>query len=151
MTKPTGQRWKLFNDNQLTGFDEHIRNLWLNDERPTVMFLGDDRTSTQNTMMFALYGDIARQSQDKSVQDVRRECKLTIGIPILRAASASFSDWYDAGIKKSLDYENKLLLMDHFDVTSDFTVAQATEYIQTILENYTKQGFQLDDPLDAKA
>ena len=107
-----------------------------------------DRTHAQNTMMFALYGDIARQSEDKSVLDVRRECKLHYGIPILRGADPDFCTWYDKSLK-GLNYEDKLLLMSYMDVTSLFNVDQGTEYINTILQEYGKKGFALEDPRHA--
>ena len=150
MTRPTGQRWHLRTQQQLNGFIEHVKGLWSVNKKPTVQFMAEERSLSQNTMMFALYGDISRQAYDKTVQDVRRECKLTIGIPILRAADQSYSDWYDRTIKL-LTYEDKLTLMDHYDVTAMFTKAQGTEYIDTIPTTYTRQGYNLEDPLDAKA
>lgn len=96
-------------------------------------------------MINALYGDIARQAQDQSVLDVRRHCKLHYGIGILKGANSNFSIWYDSAIK-GLNYEDKLLLMTYMEVTSLFNKAQATEYIDTIIREYQKQGFNLAQP-----
>ena len=96
-------------------------------------------------MMYALYGQIAAQSDDKSTLDVRRECKLHYGIGILKAGDPAFATFYDHAIK-GLSYENKLLLMGHMEVTSQFGREEASEYIDTILAEYGKQGYQLADP-----
>ena len=143
--KPTGQRWRLKDEHQLNALNEWVRAQWENRVYPTLQMMKQDRTHAQNTMIFALYGDIARQSEDKSVLDVRRECKLHYGVPILRASDPVFCEWYDKSIK-GLNYEDKLLLMTYMDITSLFTVEQGTEYINTILQEYGKKGFSLVDP-----
>ena len=146
MSRPTGQRFHLNDMVQLRNFNEHVSEKIQRGKKSTVAFLDNERSTDQNSMMYALYGDIARQSEDLSVQDVRRQCKLTIGIPILRAADNDYSTWYDRTIKP-MAYEDKLMLMDHYDVTSMLTKEQASEYLNTILFNYGKQGYALDDPL----
>ena len=143
--KPTGQRWHLHDQHQLNGFTEWINGQWEAGRKPTVQVMGADRTSNQNAMINALYGDIARQAQDQSVLDVRRHCKLHYGIGILKGANSNFSIWYDSAIK-GLNYEDKLLLMTYMEVTSLFNKAQATEYIDTIIREYQKQGFNLAQP-----
>ena len=141
--KPTGQRHHLHNEHQLNAFCETIHMMWQAGRKPTVAFLGDDRTTSQNALWNSLYGTIAAQSDDKSTLDVRRECKLYYGIPILRASNPEFCDWYDKSIKP-MNLEDKLLLMTYMDVTSLFTKDQGTEYINTIITEYIKQGFQLE-------
>ena len=42
-----------------------------------------------------------------------------------------------------MGFEEKLLLMTYMDITSKFNKAQATEYIDTILSEYGKQGYAL--------
>jgi hypothetical protein len=96
-------------------------------------------------MIYGLYGDIARAMDDKSLVDVKCECKLHYGVPILRGADDKFCDWYDHSMKP-LPYELKLQLMLHMEVTSLFTKKQATEYIDTILREYGKQGVCIPGP-----
>ena len=142
--KPTGQRWHLRCNNrqQLTGFIEHVEQKWAEGKDLCVQFLEGGRSIDQNTMIHALYGDIARQSNDKSVMDVTRECKLHYGVPILRAADPEFCAEYDQKIK-ALPYETKLLIVGYMDVTKNFTKAQASEYIDTIISEYTGRGYAL--------
>jgi disulfide oxidoreductase YuzD len=105
-----------------------------------------DRTSNQNAMIHALYGDIARHDGSISVIEVKRMCKLMYGVPILRAADPEWCEWYDTAIKHNLSFEDKLLLMDHMDITSEFNKEQATQFIDTILKEYGSRGFNLEDP-----
>ena len=143
--KPNGQRWHLHDKHQLNAFVEWIQGQWAAGKKPTVQMLKHDRTTHQNSMFYAMYGAIATQAEDKSTLDVRRECKLHYGIPILRASDPAFCKWYDNSIK-GLTYEDKLLLMTYMDVTSLFTKEQATEYLDTIISEYTKMGYALADP-----
>ena len=143
--KPTGQRWHLHNSHQFNAFEEWVKKQWLMEKHPTVQVMAGERSTNQNAMIHALYGQIAQQSEDLSVLDVKRMCKLHYGIGILKAADPSFAEWYDRSLK-GLRYEDKILLMSHMPVTSEFTKGQATEYIDTILSEYGKRGYALADP-----
>ena len=143
--KTTGQRYHLHDKHQLDNFNEWVRAQWVTGNKPTVQMMGEERTMSQNAMWNALYGQIAGQMEDKSVIEVRRECKLHYGIGILKAGDPAFSDWYDTAIK-GLTYEDKLLLMTYMDVTSLFNKKQGTEYLDTIIAEYGRQGISLIDP-----
>ena len=143
--KPTGQRYHLHDRFQLKNFLGVIEQYWLEGKKPTVQFLGEGRTTDQNTMIYALYQDIADQSEDKTLLDVRCECKLIYGVGIRKASDPEFAKWYDENMKK-YDYETKLKLITHIDITSHFTKKQATDYITTIVQEYTKNGYRLADP-----
>ncbi len=78
--------------------------------------------------------------------EVTRRCKLHYGIPILRAADPEFCEFYDDAVKDRLEYADKLLLMDHMGVTSEFTRKQASEYIDSIIADYAYHGHQIADP-----
>jgi hypothetical protein len=140
--KVTGERWFLRNRHELNAFNEWVEQNWKNSKYPTFQVMKADRSSSQNAMLHGLYGDIARQAEDLSVIDVKCMCKLHYGVPILRAADAEWSEWYDQSIKK-MDYEDKLRLMTYMDVTSLFNKEQATEYIDTIIKEYTSKGYAL--------
>ena len=145
--KKSGKRWWLRNSHVLNGFVEHIQGLWLRGERPTVQFLEADRTSNQNSMIYALYGEIARQVEDKTVQDVRNECKLFYGVPIMRASDPEFrAMWDEALLGDKAPHEKELDLMTYMDITSKFTKKMASEYLDTIIIEYGKRGFALADP-----
>ena len=97
-------------------------------------------------MFYALYQQIAQQRQEQSVNDVRRECKLRYGVPILRAESEQFRHLYDKGIKSTLLYEEKLEAMDILPVTRLMTKPQGTQYIDEIIRDYSRQGYALAHP-----
>ena len=147
--RPTGRRWKLDknNEHQLNGLIESIRREWSTGKSVVLQFMDGQRSSNQNSMIYALYGDIARQSDDLSVNDVKTMCKLHYGVPILRAHDESFRLMWDSHFLGDLiSYEKKIELMVYLDVTSKFTKKQATEYIETILREYSKRGLLLLDP-----
>jgi hypothetical protein len=73
-------------------------------------------------------------------QDVTNYCKLHYGIGILKAHDPDFCDWYDSLIKSTWTYEQKLIFMENFDVTSRFNTEQATEYINLIIEREGRNG-----------
>jgi hypothetical protein len=140
-----GQRWTVRDKFQRNALMEWIDQQLELGKVHTFEIRDLERTLSQNAMINALYGQIAAQSDDQSVLDVRRHCKLHYGIGILKADDPDFCEFYDNAIK-GMDYEQKLFLMTYFDVTSKFSKKQATEYIDTMLSEYGKQGFALADP-----
>ena len=140
--RKTGQRWTIKDKHNANALMEWLELQVSSGETPTLQVMKGDRSLDQNAMINTLYGDIARQADDLSVLDVRRQCKLHYGIGILKAADPEFAAWYDANIKP-MTYEAKLMLMTHLDVTSKFSKAQASEYLDTIIREYTSQGFAL--------
>lgn len=142
--KETGERWFLRNDHQLNAFVEHVHARRKEGKKTTVQFLEDDRTASQNALFHALYRKIANQSQDKSMLQVKAECKLRFGVVIRKGADPEWSDWYDRAIKNAMSYEDKLLLMEDFPITSNFTKEQGTEYLNSIIQAYIAQGYDLE-------
>ncbi|MEM9151373.1 MAG: hypothetical protein AAGB19_13075 [Cyanobacteria bacterium P01_F01_bin.3] len=102
----------------------------------------DPRSLDQNSLINAMYGQIAKQMDGEGVVDVRRRCKLQYGVPIMRAYSDEFRERYDLVIKPHT-YEVKLLLMDDFKVTSKMKKPQATEYIDTVMREHPRVRFQV--------
>lgn len=145
--KVTGERWHLKHDNQhqLNGFIEHVHRQWELGKDLTVQFLKSDRSTSQNSFFYALYRDIASQLEDKTLLEVKADCKLRYGVVIRKAADPEWGDWYDKAIKP-WSMESKLTLMEEYPITSQFTKDQASEYIDSIIRGYTQQGFWLADP-----
>lgn len=69
--------------------------------------LGASRTNAQNRLAQQWFTDISRQLGDQTHEDIRAECKLRFGVPILRAENEAFRVSYDLALK-SLSYEQKL-------------------------------------------
>ena len=105
-----------------------------------VQVLGEKRSLPQNDLIYELYTIIASQKEDESIADVRRECKLRLGVPILRAENEEFRAMYDKAFKGGLTYEEKLAAMDILPVTSLMTKEQGTQYIDSVIREYSKQG-----------
>ena len=143
--KTTGERWHLRDRFALAKFIESVKERWKAETYPTVTFLEADRSTHQNAMFYALYRDIAEQMEDRSLIDVRRDCKLRYGVVIRKAADPEWSAWYDSNIKP-MPMEAKLFLMDDYPITSTFTKAQASEYIDSIIADYTRHGYALARP-----
>ena len=52
---------------------------------PTIEFVDATRTVLQNDHFYALYAQIGNQAQDQTIIDIKRECKLRFGLPIMCA------------------------------------------------------------------
>lgn len=82
----------------------------------------------------------------------RGMCKLTLGVPILRAENDEFRAKYDA-VVKPLDYETKIAIMQEpldLPVTRLMTTAQHTTYLDAVFRHFSEQGVVLTIPEDMK-
>lgn len=141
----TGQRWFLNSQHQLNSFVEYVQGQWAQSKSPVVEFIAKDRTENQNAMFYALYRDIANAMQDKTAIEVKRDCKLRYGVVLRKMADPEWAAFYDEHIKP-MGFEGKLMLMDDLPITSTFSKKQASDYIESILSDYTRQGVQIPDP-----
>ena len=107
------------------------------------------RTLDQNAISHAIYTQIASQLEDQTVQEVRAECKLRFGIPILRAGNPDFKAMYDKAIRDTLFYEEKLKAMEFLPVTRLMSKAQFSEYLDTVIREYSKLGVSILMPGEA--
>ncbi|WP_236237683.1 hypothetical protein [Pseudomonas faucium] len=119
---------------------------------------GKDRTLDQNALWFAMYERIAKSTEMGDIEDVRRYCKLHLGVPIMRAGCAEFrTGWAESFIH--LDYDVKLRLMgpcamfgpDGFPVTRLFDRAQGSQYTDRIVEEFGARGVHFADLLGEAA
>lgn len=102
-----------------------------------------DRSLEQNALSHAWYAEIAHQRGDMTRKQVRRECKLEIGVPILRGDDADFCAIYDQSIK-NLPHEMKLKAMDYLPVTRLMTVPQMQGYLDEMQYKYGKENIFLE-------
>lgn len=115
---------------------------------------GKDRTLDQNALWFAMYQRIAQMTQMGDVEDVRRWCKLHLGVPIMRKADVDFFNAWNRSFLH-LTYEEKLHLMgpcnlfgpDGFPVTRLFNRAQGIAYTDQIMAEFSAKGVVFDDLL----
>jgi len=135
----------------MTNFIAFVSQQRLAGKCPVFEQVPEKRSLDQNSMIYALYEQIAQQAQDQSVIDIRRECKLRYGVPILRAGNEKFKALYDRCMKGVLTYEEKLEAMDILPVTSLMVKEQGTEYIDSVIREYSKQGYALVSPSEMAA
>ncbi|WP_401733486.1 hypothetical protein [Stenotrophomonas muris] len=72
-------------------------------------------------------------------------CKLHFGVPILRAEDDEFRAKYDKAVKP-MAYEDKLILMEWFPVTSLMTTPQLSQYLESVQRHYQRLGVWLEFP-----
>lgn len=108
---------------------------------------GAARSSAQNRLAHRWFADVARQFGDQTAEDVRAECKLRFGVPILRAESEAFRLSYDRTMRH-LPYEAQIEAIKAFDlpVTRLMTVQQMSAFINAVQHAYARQGVRLTDP-----
>lgn len=108
---------------------------------------GAGRKPAQNRLAQRWFTDIALQLGDQTHEDVRAECKLRFGVPILRAEIEAFCVSYDATMK-GLTYEEKVAAIKAFDlpVTRLMTVKQMSAFMDAVQQEFTRQGVRLTDP-----
>ena len=105
------------------------------------------RTLAQNRLQREWLKEIAEQT-GRRAEEVRGECKLTIGVPILRLENDAFREQYDR-VVRPLPYETKLaLMMEPFDfpVTRLMTTAQHAKYLDEVQRHFAEQGVMLTEP-----
>jgi len=107
---------------------------------------GKRRSDCQNSISHSWYEQIARELREQSAHEVKRECKLIFGVPILRAEDEDFCIQYDTLIKNRYTYEEKLQMMDFFPVTSLMTTDQLSRYLEAMQAAYAKRGVSLEFP-----
>lgn len=101
------------------------------------------RSSEMNRLSHAWYSQI----EDElfwNTGEAKRQCKLMIGVPLLRQADDEFNAWYTKIALREMTYENKLLLMDMVPVTSLMKVKTMAKYLDEVQKKYAEQGVVLE-------
>ncbi len=114
---------------------------------------GEKRTIEQNRLAMMWIKEAAEQLGDRSFEELRGECKLRFGVPILRAENEDFRKRYDE-LVRPMPYETKLALMvEPFDmpVTRLMKINQLTAYLDRLSQHFLEQGIVLTDPDKRKA
>jgi len=112
---------------------------------------GDSRSQAANRLSHRWYADISRQMGDRTTEDVRAECKLEFGVPILCAEDEGFrAEW--GGTFGALSWQRQLAAMKAFQlpVTSLMSSKQMSAYMNEIQREWTQRGVRLTSPDDLK-
>lgn len=112
---------------------------------------GAAKTTRQNRTMFMWFKEVADQLGDRTAAEVQAECKLTIGVPLLRAENEAFRLTYDR-LLRPMTYEDKLEAMMQFDlpITRLMTTKQHTAFLDAVFRKFTQQGVVLTMPEDGQ-
>lgn len=114
---------------------------------------GRDRSLDQNKLWRAMYKRIS-EATGNTIEQANAECKLMIGVPILRRDDERFARGWERYFANE-NYETQLFLMganplfgpDGFPVTRLFGTKQGCEYTDAIADIYSQQGVFFDDLL----
>lgn len=104
---------------------------------------GAKRSNSQNDLQHAIYEDVAKQLGDRTAEDVKKQSKLCVGVPILRRDDEKFRAAYDDGVKDKYTYEQKVAMMGepvNFPVTSRFTTKQSAEYTEALVRYWAEEA-----------
>jgi len=107
---------------------------------------GKDRSLDQNAILHAWITQIANELREQTAAQIKAECKLVYGVPILRAEDEEFREFYDRAIKW-MTYEQKLDAMAFVPVTSIMTVKQLSQFLTGMQEGY-RGRVALEFPLE---
>lgn len=100
------------------------------------------RSLPQNNLWGAWYSMIGKQTGQAPLE-VKCECKLLWGVPILTAEDEAFRRVWDAKFSGDT-YAQKLFMMRYLPVTSLLSKAQGMVYTSTLQIEYAKQGIVLN-------
>lgn len=140
------QTWKVSNQEQLSFLLDDLKGMKMSF---IVELLPAHRSIPQNRLFYLLYDIIGKQLYGGDENHARNECKLTIGIPILRRDSEKFQQTYDRLLKPA-SYEDKLAMMEYISVSSIFDKAQGTEYIKKMFDTYSQKGVRWSELIIAQ-
>jgi hypothetical protein len=107
---------------------------------------GKKKTNPQNNTVHMWYAEAAKHLGENDL-DVRAECKLIHGVPILRRDNIEFRADYDEFFRP-LPHETKLRHFRLFDpkITSLMKSKQMTQYMEAMQRHYAEMGIYLTDP-----
>lgn len=106
---------------------------------------GKARSLDQNAIGHAWYEQLARELREDDALGHKCYCKLHHGVPILRAEDAEFREAYDA-VVKGLTYEQKLIAMRVWPVTSIMNKEQKSKYLESVKMDFGGRGVRLEFP-----
>lgn len=106
---------------------------------------GLDRSAQQNKLMWLWAGEVEQQTQQETADEVQRRWKLDIGLPILCADSEEYRKFCRLTLK-ALTYPQRKEAMRFTPVTSEMTVRQMVQFLDTVQRECAEQGIKLTDP-----
>lgn len=100
------------------------------------------RSLDQNALWAVFYTIIGKATGQTSVE-VKAECKLNYGVPILCEQDDGFKRMWRQ-LFEPLSYEMQLSAMRHIGVTREFSKMNGSIYTETLQREYSKQSIILE-------
>lgn len=107
---------------------------------------GKARSLDQNAISHTWYEQIERELREDDKLGVKCFCKPHFGVPILRAASEEFREFYNAAFLHTLTYEQKITAMKFIPVTSLMETDQLSQYLVAMQDHFRGRGVMLEFP-----
>lgn len=108
---------------------------------------GASKTDAQNKLAQRWFTDIARQLGDTTHEDVRADCKVTFGVPILCAENDAFrQSWAETFAPLSYEGVRKAVKNLDVPVTRLMTLKQMTAFMDAMQAHWGGMGLYLTDP-----
>lgn len=113
---------------------------------------GANRTEEQNRTIHKWFGEIAAARQDVTALEVKAECNLEFGLPIMQRDDPEWAAVF-GHIFRGLDYEKKLKAIRVMDVpfTRRMKVKQLTEYMEQVMQQAAERGHFITIPKEKEA
>ena len=141
-------QWTLDTDKKVENFNAVVANMRLRRELVQVKFLDKEkiRSLSTNDMIYAIYTQVTKQKEDVGMIDIRRKCKLDWGVPLLKGSNKKFRHYLELSMFDLLPYDQQLESMDILPVSSLMSPKVASEYIDTMIREYSQHGLCLTHP-----
>ena len=114
----------------------------------TITEASEARTKAQNRLLHRWFGDISRSIVGQSEADVKADCNLTYGRPILARDDPEWESAFGY-IFDALNRPAKIKAIRVLDIpfTRGLKVAQLSEYMTQMRQDYAELGVHLTDPV----
>jgi hypothetical protein len=108
---------------------------------------GQNRTEAQNNTIHKWFGEISAHRGDTTMHEVKAECNLIYGRPILLRDNPEWGAVFEY-LFKALPHDKKLKAIRLLDVpfTRKMKVKQLTEYMEQMQRDALNEGVVLTDP-----
>ena len=127
---------------------ERVDELARNDPTARLHIVGSTRSNEQNKLAFEIYNRAHKHRGKENIdfEELRAECKLYCGVPILRRDDEDFRESYDR-VFKHMPYEDKVKYFVAFQmpITSLMNPKQMTEFISNLFKKFNDEGVHLAD------
>lgn len=137
--------WFITTDADLQSMFGDMRELHRTRKVRKVTATGGKRSLPQNAISHTWYAQMAREDKQDDELGHRCYCKLHHGVPILRAESPEFREFYDTAMR-GLPYEQKREFMKFVPVTSLMDKTQLSKYLEAVQADYATRGIRLEFP-----